>query len=237
MQKVLNMGRRRKRSVALAPKLSWATFSKDGLPSSLIDPVEEQEDSVDNSQKRDGEARDHSYSFLAKATNWDALLDTAGVPTDGTPPDPLESERLARQMGVLPLDEMEDAEGCGSGLGLAPGQPGVTQPIQNLPPVPPEVQQKARERQKMGRGIEGADDAEVALDPMSQISKFDWDSMPLSGAVTLASCRCDAINSGTAEPGSCAMFGGACHPRQPAGPCMANADGACRLLHQRTFGG
>jgi hydrogenase expression/formation protein HypD len=40
-------------------------------------------------------------------------------------------------------------------------------------------------------------------------------------------CRCADVIRGRAVPGDCAMFGTACTPGRPVGPCMVSAEGAC----------
>ena len=40
-------------------------------------------------------------------------------------------------------------------------------------------------------------------------------------------CRCGAVLRGAIEPPACPLFGRACTPRNPVGPCMVSAEGAC----------
>jgi hydrogenase expression/formation protein HypD len=40
-------------------------------------------------------------------------------------------------------------------------------------------------------------------------------------------CRCTDVLLGRIMPQECALFGGACTPRSPIGPCMASPEGAC----------
>jgi len=42
-----------------------------------------------------------------------------------------------------------------------------------------------------------------------------------------ASCRCGEVLSGAAAPEDCGLFGVACTPRAPVGPCMVSAEGSC----------
>jgi len=46
-----------------------------------------------------------------------------------------------------------------------------------------------------------------------------------------ALCRCADILRGEAEPGECALFGGACMPEHPHGPCMVSSEGACAAAY------
>jgi hypothetical protein len=59
------------------------------------------------------------------------------------------------------------------------GQPGITSPVSKLPPAPPGAADRAKERTKLGRGIEG--DGDDGIDPMSTMDKFNWDNLPLPG--------------------------------------------------------
>ncbi len=56
---------------------------------------------------------------------------------------------------------------------------GITSPVSKLPSAPPGAAEKAKERTKLGRGIEGEGDEGV--DPMSTLDKFNWDNLPLPG--------------------------------------------------------
>jgi hydrogenase expression/formation protein HypD len=44
-------------------------------------------------------------------------------------------------------------------------------------------------------------------------------------------CICDRVLRGIAEPSDCRMFGTACTPRTPVGPCMVSHEGACKIWH------
>lgn len=46
----------------------------------------------------------------------------------------------------------------------------------------------------------------------------------------LPGCRCGAVLRGAASPPDCPLFGSACHPDSPRGPCMVSYEGAC-LIH------
>ena len=59
------------------------------------------------------------------------------------------------------------------------GQPGITSPVSKLPPAPPGAADRAQERSKQGRGVEGGGDD--GIDPMSTMDKFNWDNLPLPG--------------------------------------------------------
>jgi len=148
----------KRKSKAVAYNLCWATFAKEALPSSLTDNPQDSDDAVDHSEKQDGKATNsypHSRkkvkSFTAYATDWDTLLDSNGIPTDGTPPDPLQSQKMAEQMGIPSIDEE------GQGLGQAPGS-GSPQTPPGLKPAPPGAHDKAAQKRRAGRGVEGEGD-------------------------------------------------------------------------------
>ncbi|RPJ53943.1 MAG: hydrogenase formation protein HypD [Methanobacteriota archaeon] len=42
-------------------------------------------------------------------------------------------------------------------------------------------------------------------------------------------CICDRVLRGIADPSDCRLFGTACTPRTPVGPCMVSHEGACRI--------
>lgn len=179
---------RRKTTRTVASRLCWATFSKEALPSSLTENPHKSDDAIDHSEKNDGKATD-SYlpgkkveSFRAHATNWDAILDAKGIPTDGTPPDPLESERIAEQFGIPSLDEQQE-QGLGTGTGQPSGAPS-TPP--GLSPAPPGAHQKAAQKKRAGRGVEGEEAAGLGCsvgpsNPMDNPDNLNWDSLNLPG--------------------------------------------------------
>jgi hydrogenase expression/formation protein HypD len=45
-------------------------------------------------------------------------------------------------------------------------------------------------------------------------------------------CRCGEILRGTLLPPQCPLFGTACTPARPVGPCMVSSEGACAAYHQ-----
>jgi hydrogenase expression/formation protein HypD len=48
-------------------------------------------------------------------------------------------------------------------------------------------------------------------------------------------CRCGEVLRGVLLPPECALFGKACTPQNPVGPCMVSAEGACAAYYQ--YGG
>ncbi|MHB0857932.1 MAG: hydrogenase formation protein HypD [Anaerolineae bacterium] len=49
----------------------------------------------------------------------------------------------------------------------------------------------------------------------------------LPAAVEPRGCRCGEVVRGVLEPPECGLFGRACTPQSPVGPCMVSAEGAC----------
>jgi hydrogenase expression/formation protein HypD len=45
-------------------------------------------------------------------------------------------------------------------------------------------------------------------------------------------CLCGSVLRGTVLPPECPLFGRACTPARPIGPCMVSAEGACAAYHQ-----
>jgi len=46
-----------------------------------------------------------------------------------------------------------------------------------------------------------------------------------------SACICDRVLRGIARPTDCRLFGTACTPHRPVGPCMVSHEGACRIWH------
>ena len=47
-----------------------------------------------------------------------------------------------------------------------------------------------------------------------------------------AGCRCGEVIQGKATPAECALFGKACTPIQPIGPCMVSSEGTCAAWYK-----
>ena len=45
-------------------------------------------------------------------------------------------------------------------------------------------------------------------------------------------CRCGEVITGRIAPPDCSLFGGACTPSSPYGPCMVSAEGACGIWYK-----
>jgi len=51
--------------------------------------------------------------------------------------------------------------------------------------------------------------------------------LPAGAAYEAPGCRCGDVITGRCLPTDCALFGKACTPRQPVGPCMVSSEGSC----------
>ncbi|MHB8780599.1 MAG: hydrogenase formation protein HypD [Candidatus Geothermincolia bacterium] len=51
-------------------------------------------------------------------------------------------------------------------------------------------------------------------------------------AVEFPGCSCGAILRGIAEPADCPLFGKACTPAAPVGPCMVSSEGSCAAAYR-----
>lgn len=56
-------------------------------------------------------------------------------------------------------------------------------------------------------------------------------SLAVSPALVPAGCRCGDLLQGKIRPPQCALFGTACTPERPVGPCMVSSEGACAAYH------
>jgi hydrogenase expression/formation protein HypD len=51
-------------------------------------------------------------------------------------------------------------------------------------------------------------------------------------APELPGCRCGQVLRGALEPRQCPLFGHACTPAHPQGPCMVSREGSCGIAHR-----
>lgn len=63
------------------------------------------------------------------------------------------------------------------------------------------------------------------------ISKFEVE-VDESAPDTKPGCRCGEILRGLCYPQDCPLFGKACTPRSPYGPCMVSSEGACFIAYR-----
>ena len=60
-------------------------------------------------------------------------------------------------------------------------------------------------------------------------------TLPEVKATTPTGCICGRVLCGLAEPETCGLFGKACTPRNPVGPCMVSSEGTCAARYR--YGG
>jgi hydrogenase expression/formation protein HypD len=48
----------------------------------------------------------------------------------------------------------------------------------------------------------------------------------------LAGCKCGDILKGVKQPDECPLFGKACTPANPVGPCMVSTEGSCAAYYK-----
>jgi hydrogenase expression/formation protein HypD len=79
------------------------------------------------------------------------------------------------------------------------------------------------------RGLGEIADSGFAL--RAEFAQFDAArrlKLPSLPAHEHPSCRCGDIITGRAQPADCALFGHACTPVHPLGPCMVSSEGTCQ---------
>jgi hydrogenase expression/formation protein HypD len=59
--------------------------------------------------------------------------------------------------------------------------------------------------------------------------RFDLALEPVAGP---KGCRCGEVLKGALAPPACQLFGTACHPGRPVGPCMVSSEGACAAFYK-----
>jgi len=74
----------------------------------------------------------------------------------------------------------------------------------------------------------------------SEFAKFDAEERFADELKTIvgtefsepAGCGCDRVLRGLMEPQECALFGKACTPQHPIGPCMVSMEGSCNIEYR-----
>ncbi len=78
------------------------------------------------------------------------------------------------------------------------------------------------------RGLGGIEGSGLGL--KKELAEFDAEKrfrIRCSGAEPPTACRCGEVITGMLAPQECPMFGKACTPEDPVGPCMVSSEGAC----------
>lgn len=69
-----------------------------------------------------------------------------------------------------------------------------------------------------------------------EFTDYDGGSKGLDDDMKLPEgCSCARVITGQINPNQCEMFGKACTPMNPFGPCMVSAEGACGIWYRNTF--
>lgn len=85
-----------------------------------------------------------------------------------------------------------------------------------------------------GFGVISKSGLEVKDDKLNAKVKYKTilDKLDRSKSKKPTGCRCDKIIRGLVEPKSCPMFGKACTPENPYGPCMVSDEGICNTTYR-----
>ena len=78
------------------------------------------------------------------------------------------------------------------------------------------------------RGLGGIDSSGLSL--RDELKDFDAEKrfgIRYTEAETPTACRCGEVITGRRSPAQCPLFGRACTPEDPLGPCMVSSEGAC----------
>jgi len=119
------------------------------------------------------------------------------------------------------------------------GEPKVE--IAYLRGVKPEGNRKARQLMEGVFELGEANWRGIGIVPKSGLKirrkyeRFDADkafSVSLKPPKEPRGCRCGDIIRGAAMPLECTLFGKACTPESPVGPCMVSSEGACAAYYQ-----
>ena len=65
-----------------------------------------------------------------------------------------------------------------------------------------------------------------ALDAARRLGVRGREALPPAG------CRCGQVIAGVLTPPECPLFGRACTPSDPKGPCMVSTEGTCAAYHR-----
>lgn len=83
------------------------------------------------------------------------------------------------------------------------------------------------------RGIGFIDKSGLAFrDEYKQYDAFKKFGVSLEGEDEMPGCRCGDVLKGYIRPANCPLFGSACTPLSPVGPCMVSSEGACAAAYK-----
>ena len=92
-------------------------------------------------------------------------------------------------------------------------------------------------REDIWRGLGVIDKSGYGIRP--EYARYDAEKrfgIRLEEPVIRSACRCGDVVKGKLDPAECPLFGTACVPEDPEGPCMVSAEGACAAAYKyRSF--
>jgi hydrogenase expression/formation protein HypD len=85
------------------------------------------------------------------------------------------------------------------------------------------------------RGIGRIPQSGLVLAPeYEDMDAFARFGLSLPEVAPIPGCRCGEVLSGKMTPLECPLFGAACTPAQPVGPCMVSTEGSCAAYYKYT---
>ena len=83
------------------------------------------------------------------------------------------------------------------------------------------------------RGLGKIDKSGLRLrDKYSRFDAYKKFSLTEQSGKSSSCCRCGEVLCGLIEPNQCGLFGKACVPQSPVGPCMVSSEGACAAWYK-----
>src|SRR5690606_12255214 len=67
-------------------------------------------------------------------------------------------------------------------------------------------------------------------DARARFADLDWERF--ASVPEPRGCRCGEILKGALTPRDCPLFGRACTPARPVGPCMVSSEGTCAAYYR-----
>jgi hydrogenase expression/formation protein HypD len=72
----------------------------------------------------------------------------------------------------------------------------------------------------------------VLRKPYRQYDALDKFGLTMGADYDPPGCRCGEVIQGKVDPAECTLFGTACTPMQPIGPCMVSSEGTCAAWYK-----
>ncbi|MGE4318768.1 MAG: hydrogenase formation protein HypD [Deferribacterales bacterium] len=83
------------------------------------------------------------------------------------------------------------------------------------------------------RGIGYIENSGLGFRPeYKEFDAFDRFGVDLEGDDEMPGCRCGDVLKGYIRPDACPLFGSACTPMNPVGPCMVSSEGSCAATYK-----